>query len=379
MPPPVVRFDEKSLVILDHDREWVFVADPEGRIEMIHTPEVSFKRSRFNRWYEVQRAPWPGLRETTTERIAGELPAWIGVWRRAQQSGIAAAADVLGRWIDEFFAFHEADARAFSTLFPKIPILPPDTYRALYVRIQEGCPWNRCAFCTFYKDERYRVVPSPELETQLAHLRGYWRRAIRSRHGFFLGDANAVAVPAAVLSERLMLIRKAFPEPELVEFHSFVDYFAGPHRTAGEWRALGAEGLRRLSLGVESGDVRLMELVDKPANLHDIISLVQSVNEAGVAINLIFLVGLGGRLLREAHLSGSLRLIQSLPLARTDRIYLSPLVIDPAQPYASVSHRENWKELTEQELRNELDLWQREVRNVTRAQISPYHIRQFIY
>lgn len=379
METPVVRHDEKSLVILDPAREWVFVADPEGRMEMIHTPEVSFKRSRFNQWFELQRVPWPGLRETPAQRIATELPAWMDAWRRSQKGASADAAKILQKWIDGFFEFHETDARAFSALFSKIPILPPDTYRALYVRVQEGCPWNRCAFCTFYKDDRYRVVPLPELEEQLANLRAYWKGAIRSRHGLFLGDANAVAVPAAVLAERLALIRKNFPEVELTGIHSFVDYFAGPHRSAGEWRTLHAEGLRRISLGIESGNERLMELVDKPSNLQEIIALVQSVKDAGIAINLIFLVGLGGRALSEAHLSRSVDLVRPMPLQKTDRIYLSPLVIDPSQPYASVASREGWEALSLQELKDEIAKWQAGLGKATQAQISPYHIRQFIY
>lgn len=379
METPVVRHDEKSLVILDPVREWVFVADPVGRMEMIHTPDVTFKRSRFNQWYELQNVPWPGLREAAAGRIAIELPAWMDAWRRSQKGASAGVSGILQKWIDGFLEFHEADARTFSALFSKIPILPPDTYRALYIRVQEGCPWNRCAFCTFYKDDRYRVIPSLELEEQLAGLRAYWKGAIRSRHGLFLGDANAVAVPAAVLAERLAVIRKNFPEPELAGIHSFVDYFAGPHRSAEEWSELRANGLRRLSLGIESGNERLMELVDKPANPQEILALVQSVKKAGVAMNLIFLVGLGGRALSEAHLSRSVDLVRPMPLQKTDRIYLSPLVIDPSQPYASVASREGWEALSLQELKDEIAQWQTALGRATQAQISPYHIRQFIY
>jgi radical SAM superfamily enzyme YgiQ (UPF0313 family) len=367
----MIRYDEKSLVVLDHANEWVFAGDPEGRMEMIHTPEASFKRSRFNRWHRVQRDPWPGLIEIPENEIRGGLPDWIPAWKSALRDAPAKPAMLLQRWIDSFMEFHEQDAAVFRSLFRKIPILPPDAYRALYIRVQEGCPWNRCAFCSFYKDEHYRVIPQNELLEQIEALRAYWSSAARSRHGLFLGDANAVAVPAGALKEFLLFIREKFPEPELLEIHSFVDYFAGAKRSAEDWVLLRNAGLRRLSLGIESGDAQLMERVDKPACSSEIAQMVRDIGNAGISMNLIFLVGLGGRAWRASHYEKSRMLIESLALRRSDRVYLSPLVVDP--------ERENWSGLNADELKNEITMWQSELKPVTRAQISPYHIRQFIY
>lgn len=386
MPPdkaPLVRHDLKSLVIYDRQQELIFVADPEGRIEMAHSRETTFKRSRWNRWYRVYSQPWPGLKEISLHSIEERLPAWIQVWK----SALASTADSESRqwkrlvqtWVDSFLQFHEQDASAFCALMPKIPILPPDAYRAFYVRVQEGCPWNRCSFCNFYKEDQYRVLPLPELKRQIVNLRSYWGSAIRSRHGLFLGDANAVAVPTAALLERLDLIREMLPEPELIGFHSFVDFFSGVTRTEENWRTLRAKGLQRVSLGIESGDAEIMELVEKPANADEIHQLVRAAGNAGVSLNLIFLVGIGGRDLRSSHLEKSLELIKSLPLKRTDRIYLSPLVIDSTQPYAAIEKRENWESLTAPELRNEISIWQLRLKPLTPAQISPYHIQQFVY
>ena len=379
----MVRYDQKSLVLYDRRQELIFVADPEGRIEMAHSPETTFKRSRWNRWYRTHSQPWPGLREISLHQVEERLPAWIEVWKNAVASAAAAESrpwkQLVQTWIESFLPFHEQDAAKFCELMPKIPILPPDAYRAFYVRVQEGCPWNRCAFCNFYKDEQYRVIPLPELKQQLVKLRSYWGGAIRSRHGLFLGDANAVAIPAAALLERLDLIHALLPEPELIEIHSFVDFFSGVIRTEDNWRALRAKGLRRVSLGVESGDAEIMNLVEKPANAAEIHELVRAAGNAGISLNLIFLVGIGGRDLRSSHLEKSLELIKSLGLKPTDRIYISPLVIDSMQPYAAIERRENWESLSAPELRNEISTWQMRLKPLTPAQVSPYHIQQFIY
>lgn len=376
----IVRFDEKALVILEPDRELLFAADPEGRLSMVHKPDVTYKRSRYNRWYRVDRSPWPALTEVDTSVISNELPEWVEVWKRArEENGSEAFRGLLQTWILRFLEFHAADGARFASLYGKIPILPPDDYQALYVRIHRGCPWNRCSFCSFYKEERYEILSLADLTKHFAGVREYWGNAVRSRHGIFLGDANAVAVPAASLAERLSLIRTVFPEDELGEIHSFVDYFAGPKRGAQDFGHLRDLGLRRLSLGIESGDSGLMKRVEKPMEHADVIHLVNQAHLAGIPMNLIFLVGLGGKLAREVHHDQSVKLIAGMALSRADRIYLSPLVVDPDQPYPEIAEKEGWEPLDDSEMLNEMTRWQASLRASSPAQVSPYHIRQFIY
>jgi radical SAM superfamily enzyme YgiQ (UPF0313 family) len=376
----IVRFDEKALVILESDREWLFAADPAGRLAMVHKPDVTYKRSRYNRWYRVDRSPWPALTEVDATIIADQLSGWVEVWKRALQINRSESFHArIETWIHRFLEHHAADGARFSSLYGKIPILPPDDYQALYVRIHRGCPWNRCSFCSFYKEERYEILSLADLSKHFAGVREYWGSAVRSRHGIFLGDANAVAVPAASLAGRLGLIRTVFPERELREIHSFVDYFAGPKRDAEDFRLLRELGLRRLSLGIESGDPGLMKRVDKPMEHADVIHLVDQAHAAGIPMNLIFLVGLGGKALREAHHNHSMKLIKGMTLSRTDRIYLSPLVVDPDQPYPEVAEKEGWESLDDGELLNEMMRWQSSLRALSPAQVSPYHIRQFLY
>lgn len=379
----VLRHDHKALVIMDPSREWVFSSDPEGRIALIHCPEESWKRSRYNCWYRVVREPWPALTETDIEAIRERLHAWKSTWiaarKKAIRAGLSTAAGVLELWIERFLKFHEEDALRFARVYDAIPILPPDAYQALYVRIQEGCPWNQCAFCNFYRDRKYRIIDSDELEQHLLRLRGYWGTAVRSRHGLFLGDANAVAVPVPMLEERLRATRAVFPEQEISNIHSFLDFFAGPKRSSAEYIAVRNLGLNRLTLGLESGDIELMEKVGKPMNHSDVSRLVTSVHAAGISMNLIFLIGLGGRLRKDLHFRQSMDLIAKLRTGPRDRIYLSPLLIHSQTPYVSTAASEGWEELSESEMKEELNRWQQAIQSVLRIQVSPYHVRQFLY
>ena len=54
-----------------------------------------------------------------------------------------------------------------------IPILPPDQYLALVVQATEGCSWNKCTFCAFYKDRPFHIKHEAELRSQSQGLATY--------------------------------------------------------------------------------------------------------------------------------------------------------------------------------------------------------------
>lgn len=382
----IVRNDTKGFVLLDHPRERVFAADPEGRLTLVHTPMASYKRSRYDTWYRVVTNPWPGLDVLVPEELRDRLlPDWVEVWMQAlsqvshDSKSRESAVFILQSWIERFIEFHAADATRFSALLDRIPILPPDAYQSLYLRVQQGCPWNRCAFCSFFKDTPYNIPRISDMEAHALAVRGYWGRALRSRHCIFLGDANAVAIPAPLLAERMDVITRLFPEPELREIHSFVDFFAGSHRSVEELRALRQRGLVRITLGIESGHAPLMEKIEKPLDKDALLRLINACKEAGISLNLIFLIGLGGRSRRAAHRSDSLDLIARSTLGKGHRVYLSPIIIDTEQPYEALADREGWEALSESEMKAEIREWAAAIRKNSQAQISPYHIRRFVY
>src|SRR5690242_1246987 len=43
--------------------------------------------------------------------------------------------------------------------FEQGPIRPPSEASSLLVRVTRNCPWNRCAFCSIYKGEKFSLRP----------------------------------------------------------------------------------------------------------------------------------------------------------------------------------------------------------------------------
>jgi hypothetical protein len=368
------------MVIMDPDREWVFSADPLGRISWVHTPGKKYRRSHFNQWYRLKRDLWNALDVIDTNEITDAVTAWRPVWERAYKKATEPLKQRLHQWVDRFADFHREDGERFSSVYQSIPILPPDAYQTLYIQLSRGCPWNQCAFCNFYKDRDYQVPGLDDLAEHLHAVRDYWKGALGGRNGLFLGDANAIAIPMEGLVERLRLVRTKFPEDTFARLASFSDFFSAPNRADYDFARLRQEGLQRICMGIESGHLELLEQIDKALGPKDISNAIQRAKAGDIRVSLIFIVGLGGYRYREPHFRYSMELLSRLPLERCDRIYLSPLVVQSRPDYTEVARTDEWELLTNGEVEVEMARWKNEIVKLhPTLPVSLYNIQLFTY
>jgi radical SAM superfamily enzyme YgiQ (UPF0313 family) len=224
------------------------------------------------------------------------------------------------------------------------------------------------------------VLGDDELMQHLASVRSYWEGALGGRAGIFLGDANATAVPTEVLMERLRQIREVFPEKQFGSVHSFADFFSRGQRQAEGFELFHSAGLRRICFGVESGNLELMERIQKPVSGADVVDVIRKAKQGGIEISLIFIVGLGGRRYRDAHLSASVDLLSRLPLEKPDRIYLSPLSSESTAGYLDAANQNDWGTLTDEDIDHEMGRWRDAIsETIPGLPVSFYNIRRFTY
>lgn len=50
---------------------------------------------------------------------------------------------------------------------------PQNEMNTVLLPVATGCPYNRCAFCSMYKDEIYQEVPIQEIEQELMNGEPY--------------------------------------------------------------------------------------------------------------------------------------------------------------------------------------------------------------
>ncbi|MFQ5845225.1 MAG: radical SAM protein [Planctomycetota bacterium] len=219
----------------------------------------------------------------------------------------------------------DADAARFRRLYRgRVPILPPDLYRAVVLQATVGCSYNRCLFCRLYRDRRFSVPGAAEFGRHAEAVRRAFGPGLSMRRGVFLGDADALVLQTAPLERRCAVA--AGLAPAEAGLFCFGTVAGGPARRRSEWEALRGAGLRRVYLGVETGHDPLRARLRKPGRGSDVLRLVAALKEAGIAAGLIFLLGVGGEAFEPAHLRDTAALCRAAGLDGDDFVYLAPLV-----------------------------------------------------
>lgn len=81
---------------------------------------------------------------------------------------------------------------------------PQSEMNTVLLPVANSCPYNQCAFCSMYKDEKYQEVPLQEIEQQLMNGDPYTERV-------FLTGADPLAVGYERMLRILKLIKKYYP------------------------------------------------------------------------------------------------------------------------------------------------------------------------
>ncbi|MCG3146842.1 MAG: hypothetical protein PCFJNLEI_00276 [Verrucomicrobiae bacterium] len=256
----------------------------------------------------------------------------------------------LAAGFDALVSAHEAEE--FQRIYGRVAVLPPDQYNALVLQVTEGCAYAGCTFCDLYKGVVFRRKSLEEFRQHIRAAVQFHGESLRARRSIFLGEANALTQPASVLKDFFHVLNEYFelPAPEtptagvsaswwLGSPHrfdgvsSFMDAFTNPNRTVGEYFDLRRLGLRRVYIGLESGDAGLLKWLKKPATVDGVRRCVQMLKECDILVGVIVLLGAGGKEFAAAHVRETARVLNELPLARNDYIFFSPLHVYPGSQY----------------------------------------------
>lgn len=259
------------------------------------------------------------------------------------------------------------EAHRFLEAYRPVGIVPPDRYRSLILQATQGCSYNGCLFCSLYKGQQHRVVPTSEFRDHVRRVKAFIGSGLEERRGVFLGEANALAMPQPHLLNVFDVLHDELPQLAL-NVASFIDAF-DVYRTAEEFRQVAARGLKRVFIGVESGDEATLAALGKPATVQGVLSLVKTLKAAGLSVGVIFLAGLG-----TPHVDRSAQLLTSLDLDERDVVYLSPLVVTEHSPLATQLARRGLARFD-----GEVEALAMRERMRGRAKIARYDVRRWVY
>ncbi len=374
--------------------------DGEGRLVTAWLDRVLYRRALDNRVLAKRRLPngrrerrfldTPARRAVLTRAYALAARVREGLARSAldPQGTPASALDPIRAWLTRVAGWTwerlEGERERFYRVYAPVPILPPDQYLAVVVQVTEGCSYNRCTFCTFYRGRPFRIKGPEELARHLAGVKTFLGRGLAMRRSVFLADANAIVVPQERLLPLVERVRAAFPDdgdgPR--GLYAFVSAPDALRKTPADFAALRERGLRRVYVGLETGHDPLRAFILKQGRAADVLHAVRTIRQGGVHVGVICLVGIGGARYREAHFRDTVALVQDMPLSAGDMVYLSPFVASPEAPYVYDAAEAGIRPLSEQEIEADLARFRQALLPWARkrgVRVSTYDIREFVY
>jgi radical SAM superfamily enzyme YgiQ (UPF0313 family) len=201
------------------------------------------------------------------------------------------------------------------------PFRPPNEAGSALIRVTRGCPWNRCAFCAMYKNERFQVK---DLEDVKADAR-FAREIYGAAETIFLGDSDNLV--HRDLPEIVAFIREVFPEVRRIT--SYARAKTVVKRSEGWLHQVREAGLNRLHLGLESGDPVVLERLNKGSNPEEMVQAGRKAKRAGFEVSFYVLSGAGGTDLWREHALNSARVLNE---AGPDFVRLRTLTVQHGTP-----------------------------------------------
>ncbi len=181
--------------------------------------------------------------------------------------------------------------------FEQGPIRPVDEADSLLIRTTRGCPWNRCTFCSLYKDMKFSVRPVDEIKKDISAAEQYF-----NGHPFetcFLQDGDSFVMRSKDLIDILKTLKKAFPSLKRISSYGRAQTMV--KKSPSVIKEICDAGLNKLYCGMESGSAKVLEMVKKGITPESIISSARMARQAGMNTTQFIIMGLGGTQLSEDH------------------------------------------------------------------------------
>jgi radical SAM superfamily enzyme YgiQ (UPF0313 family) len=166
-------------------------------------------------------------------------------------------------------------------------IRPPSEAYSLLLQVTVGCSHNKCTFCGTYRQKKFKIKPIEQITKDLTEAKsyGYVEKV-------FLCDGDALIIPQTRLEELLKLINLNLPTIERIGTYANAKSIL--KKSVDELKKLRELGLRIIYLGVETGNIALLQKISKGATYEQMVEAARRVKQAGITLSVTVILGLGG-------------------------------------------------------------------------------------
>jgi radical SAM superfamily enzyme YgiQ (UPF0313 family) len=182
---------------------------------------------------------------------------------------------------------------------------PPSEAKSLILQLTVGCSHNRCTFCGVYKNKKFAIRPFEDIKADIDEVSQY---GIIPR--VFLADADALITPMRKIVPVLEYMNKKIPGLERIGIYANAKGIL--KKSVEDLKELKKLRLGIIYLGVETGDQLILDRVKKGTTVEKLIEASHRAKEAGIALSVTILLGLGGTERSKEHASATAKILSQI-------------------------------------------------------------------
>ncbi len=166
-------------------------------------------------------------------------------------------------------------------------IRPPSEAYSLLLQVTVGCSHNKCTFCGTYRQKKFKIKPIETIKKDLLEARRY-----KDLEKVFLCDGDALIIPQGRLEEIISLINENLPH--IKQISTYANAKSILRKSVDDLKKLKKMGLKMIYLGVETGNIELLQKIHKGVTYEQMVAAGRLVKEAGIILSVTILLGIGG-------------------------------------------------------------------------------------
>lgn len=219
---------------------------------------------------------------------------------------------------------------------------PPKEARSLLLQVTNGCTHNKCRFCGMYRNVRFGMESLEQIESDIieASRHPFYRNSKR----VFLLNGNPFVLKADRLIKIAELIYKYIPTVEVISMYASIKDIES--KSDEELKAIKEAGISDLYIGVESGNQKALEFINKGNTVDEAVREMKRLDQYGYYYYAMVLTGLMGEGVEKAIENGKMT-GEMLSKVNCRAIFPMSVTLVPGTELWEMTQRGEYKEATE--------------------------------
>ena len=219
---------------------------------------------------------------------------------------------------------------------------PPKEARSLLLQVTNGCTHNKCRFCGMYRNVRFGMESLEQIESDIieASRHPFYRNSKR----VFLLNGNPFVLKADRLIKIAELIHKYIPTVEVISMYASIKDIES--KSDEELKAIKEAGISDLYIGVESGNQKALEFINKGNTVDEAVREMKRLDQYGYYYYAMVLTGLMGEGVEKAIENGKMT-GEMLSKVNCRAIFPMSVTLVPGTELWKMTQKGEYKEATE--------------------------------